>query len=252
MKEMSAEEKSRAHVVPFAVFMGLLLLFTFADPIVRWNHPLAPWWRRAPEHWFYPLQAFICAGVLWKYRRAYQWNISWKASALAVVAGAVGIGFWLLPTTLYDALHLTKDPDNWMKLLGIASRTKDGFEPGIFREPWAFWTTLSLRFFRAVVIVALVEEIFWRGWLMRVVNDRGGNLWKQPFGEASWRSWGLVTGAFTLAHAPIDWAGAIVFGSLMYGVCVRTKSLAACVLMHAVANFLMGCYIMAYGKYGLW
>jgi hypothetical protein len=33
---------------------------------------------------------------------------------------------------------------------------------------------------------------------------------------------------------------------------VRSKNLGACVIMHATANFLMGCYIMAYGKYGLW
>jgi hypothetical protein len=55
-----------------------------------------------------------------------------------------------------------------------------------------------------------------------------------------------------LAHAPVDWAGALVFGSLTYGLCVWSKNLGACVVMHAVANFLMGVYVMAYGKYGLW
>ena len=39
---------------------------------------------------------------------------------------------------------------------------------------------------------------------------------------------------------------------LTYALCVWSKNLGACVVMHAVANFLMGLYIMAYGKYGLW
>ena len=55
-----------------------------------------------------------------------------------------------------------------------------------------------------------------------------------------------------LAHAPVDYAGAFVYGSLTYLLCVWSKNLGACVIMHATANLLMGLYIMAYGKYGLW
>jgi membrane protease YdiL (CAAX protease family) len=57
---------------------------------------------------------------------------------------------------------------------------------------------------------------------------------------------------FVLAHAPIDYAGAIVYGSLTYAVAVYTKSLLACVVMHGVANGAMGVYALYYGKLGLW
>jgi len=87
---------------------------------------------------------------------------------------------------------------------------------------------------------------------MRFVCDWEGDYWQQPFGRADWRSYGIVTLVFMLAHGPLDWAGAFVYGSLTYGLCVWSKNLGACVAMHATANLLMGAYIMAYGKYGLW
>ena len=163
----------------------------------------------------------------------------------------VGIGLWLLPTTLYDYWHLSGETSGLYSLLGIESRV-DGFDPGNFESPAAYWAAVGFRFLRAVVVVALAEEILWRGFMMRFVCDWEGDYWHQPFGRASWSSYAIVTALFVLAHAPDDYAGALVYGSLTYVLCVWSKSLGACVVMHAVANLLMCIYIMAYGKYGLW
>ena len=110
----------------------------------------------------------------------------------------------------------------------------------------------GMRFFRATVVVALAEELFWRGFLMRFVCDWEGDYWRQPFGRASWLTYLIVTGLFIFSHDSMDWAAAWVYGSLTYLLCVLSKSLGACVMMHATANFLMGLYIIAYGKFGLW
>ena len=50
----------------------------------------------------------------------------------------------------------------------------------------------------------------------------------------------------------VDWAAAFVWGTLMYCCAIWTRSLLACVVMHGVANFLMGWYALSFGKYGLW
>ena len=245
------EQKTRAHVVPFAVFMGFLFLLQVAATFLEWDHPAAPWWRRDVTQWVYPLQSFIVLGLVayyWKFFK-FDWSLKW--SVIGVIFGAVGIGFWLLPTTLYDAWGLTGKTEGWMKWVGIAKRD-DGFDPNMFESPFAYWASLSMRFLRAAVVVALVEEIFWRGFVMRFCMDWEGNYWKQPFGRAHWRSYAIVTGLFIVAHAQVDYAGAFVYGSLTYLLCVWSKNLGACVIMHAVANFLMGVYAMAYGKYGLW
>ena len=53
-------------------------------------------------------------------------------------------------------------------------------------------------------------------------------------------------------HQPGDYLGALIFGTLMYFLCVRTKSLAACVIMHAIANLILGIYVMKTRLWGFW
>lgn len=249
--QQDPEQLTRAHVVPFAVFMGFMVLLQLVGGFIEWKHPDAPWWRRDPAQFVYPVQTFVALGILIHYRRFYRFDWTVKWSLVGVVFGAAGIGLWLLPSSLHDAWGLKGETSGVLKLLGVTERN-EGFDPGIFRNPLAWWTSLVLRFFRAAVVVALVEEIFWRGFLMRFVCDWEGDYWKQPFGRANWLSYAVVTGLFILAHAPVDYAGAFVYGSLTYLLCVWSKSLGACVVMHATANFLMGLYIMKTGHYGLW
>lgn len=242
---------TRAHVLPLAVFMGFMILLQLVGGWIEWKHPDAPWWRRDPAQFIYPLQSLVAVVLLVRYWSCYTFDWSWRWCLVGAGFGVVGIALWLTPTTLYDWMGLEGKTTGWLKWLGVAER-REGFDPGIFEHPAAWWTSLVLRMFRAVVVVALVEEIFWRGFLMRFVCDLEGDYWKQPFGRADWRSYVATTVLFMFAHGSLDWAGALIYGSLTYLLCVWSKSLGACVIMHAVANFLMGLYAVAFGKYGLW
>lgn len=242
----------KRQVIPFGIFMGFLLLLQVAGSFLTIDLPSQPWWRRAPEQWIYPLQTLACLVVLVRWWRSYEFEWSLKWSLIGVVFGVVGIAFWILPTHLHGLLGLG-DAGGWWRWLGVVER-KDGFDPAsLFGEgTGAYWLALVMRFVRAVVVVALVEEIFWRSFAMRLVVDWDGDYWTQRFGRASWRSYGLVTGLFVLAHAPVDYAGAWVYGSLTYLICVWSRNLGACVIMHAVANLLMGLYAVKTGTLGLW
>ena len=55
-----------------------------------------------------------------------------------------------------------------------------------------------------------------------------------------------------LIHSPSDYFGAYIYGSITYFVAVKTKSLCACIIMHAVANFLLGCYVLKTENFGYW
>jgi CAAX prenyl protease-like protein len=242
---------TRAHVIPFVAFMSFMLVLMLLGYLIEWKHPDAPWWRQDPAQFVYPVQTLVTLGFLAFYWRNYTFHWSLKWSLIGIVFGAVGIGFWLLPTTLYDYWQLKGPTHGVLEAFGVAAR-KEGFDPGIFENPIAYWISLSFRFFRAVIVVALVEEIFWRGFLMRFACDWEGDYWKQPFGRPHWISYLVVTGLFIAAHAPVDYAGAFIYGSMTYLLCVWSKNLGACVIMHATANLLMGIYAMAYGKYGLW
>ena len=238
-----------AHIAPLAVFMLLSSLVTF----IAVKNAELPWWRSAPEHWVYPLQALVVGVLLVFFWKHYTFR-PLREIQLAAWCGIIGIAYWILPAHYYATSHdpdIATDRSIWW--LGFVARN-DGFNPFIFPEhSAAWWTTVALRFFRLVIIVPLVEEIFWRGFLMRwcVAGD------DKPFtsvamGTHTWKAFLITTAGVVLVHQPEDWLGALVFGSLMYGLCVRTKSLAACVLMHAVANLLLGLYVMKTRQWGFW
>jgi CAAX prenyl protease-like protein len=235
-----------AHIAPFAVFM----LFTALVPAVAIKNSALPWWRSAPEHWIYPLQTIVCGALLiflWK-------NYSFKPTrgfVLATVLGVVSIVIWILPAHLFHAWKANEIQS--IPLLGFAARS-EGFDPTIFEhDRFAYPLVIIMRFIRMIIVVPLVEEILWRGWLMRwlVSND------EKPFtsvqtGTHTWKAFVITTACVVIVHQPEDYLGALIFGSLMYFLCVRTKSLAACVWMHAVANLVLGIYVLKTRQWGFW
>jgi CAAX prenyl protease-like protein len=102
------------------------------------------------------------------------------------------------------------------------------------------------------VTVPLVEELCWRGFVMRALADPDRPFPETPFGTHRWKSYFVVTALVTVAHRPEDWIGAWIFGSLVYAVAVRTRSMAACVLAHAVANGFLGIVVVATRQWGYW
>ncbi len=243
--------RTLAHVAPFGVFMLFQFLGDFVGSKILWEHEAAPWYQQWPEQLFYPIQALATLAVLVFFWKNYELKWSAKWVFWGALAGVLGIGLWLLPTTLYDYWGMTGKPEGfWAELSGLAPR-KEGFNPGVFHGG-AVWASLLLRLLRAVVVVALLEEIFWRGFLMRFLLKMDGDYWQVPFGKPAWISFLVVTGAFVIAHGQVDRLGALVYGTLTYGFCVWSRSLLGCVVMHGVANALMAWYALSFAKYGLW
>lgn len=237
-----------AHVAPLAVFLGLSSLV----PLIAVENTMLPWWHHAPEQWVYPLQTLVVGALLWLFRRHYTFAPI-RGLSLAAAFGVLGILWWCLPVLLWQKLTASGVTiPEWCEWLGLAER-KEGFDPTLLNEQ-PFWQAgaLLMRFVRMVIVVPFVEEIFWRGFLMRFVQSDGGDFWRIPFGRHSWPAFAISTLGFMLVHDKTDWLGALGFGSLMYLLAIRTKSLAACVLMHAVANLLLGGYVVATRQWGFW
>jgi len=235
-------------VLPLLLFMALNAL----PGLFRVENSELPWHVRAPEHWVYPLQTVLCAVVLVLFRRHYVFK-PWRGLGLALVLGIAGIALWIAPALLREqwvAQGVT--PAAWWKWLGLVERVK-GFDPMIAQHsPLWFGVVLGFRFARMALVVPLVEELFWRGFLMRYLLAEDGRFEKIPFGTHAWKVFWLVTAAVMLIHSPEDWPGAFVWGSLVYFLAVRTKSLGACVFMHAVGNLALGLYVMQTQQWGFW
>ena len=237
-----------AHVLPLAVFM----VFLMVPDWFRIENPLLPWWRHSPEQWVFPLQTVVVGWLLLAMREHYVFKPV-RGLGLAIVLGVIGIVLWFAPSLYYQKLiadGATEQP--WWKWLGLAKREK-GFDPSFFSDQ-TFWyvSALVMRFARMVIVVPLVEELFWRGFLMRYLQADGESFLKVPFGQHSWKAFGIVTALVVVAHQTEDYLGALIWGTLMYWLTVRTKSLTACLLMHAVANLILGLYVLKTKQWGFW
>jgi hypothetical protein len=241
------ESAAAAHIAPLFVFMALLMVPGW----FRIENSELPWHQRAPEQWVYPLQTLLCGLLLLFFRRHYM-LMPWRGLGLALLLGVLGILAWIAPAWCFQKLGAPADVPSWWSWLGLVER-REGFDPTVL-DAWPAWQNAAIiaRFLRLVVIVPLVEELFWRGFLMRWLNADGGPWQSVPFGTHTWRAFGIVTLLVVLAHDTADYLGALVWGSLIYALAVRTRSLGACVLMHAVANLLLGIYALQTRQWGFW
>lgn len=246
---------SRLRSSATAAYVLPLLLFTLMGSLpgmFRVENSELPWHIRAPEHWVYPLQTLLCAAVLFFFRRHYVFK-PWRGLGLATLLGIVGIAVWVAPAMLRESLiqhgHAAA---SWWPWLGMAERLK-GFDPTIAQDS-ALWFSLvvGMRFARMVLVVPFVEELFWRGFLMRYLLTEDGRFERVAFGTHRWKAFWIVTTAVMLIHNSEDYLGAFGWGSLMYLVAVRTRSLGACVFMHAVGNLALGLYVMKTQQWGFW
>ncbi len=229
------------------------MVFTLFMSVPGWfriENAALPWYQRGPEHWVWPLQCVVCGAVLAFFWRHYEFK-PWRGLGLAVLLGCMGIVCWIAPNIIFHHYSLT---EGWWKHLGVMDRP-DGFDPTILdSHPAGKTASIFMRFVRMVVIVPLVEELFWRGFLMRyIVAEKRGIDWRRvPFGTHHWLSFVIVTTGVTIIHNTEDWAAAFVWGALMYWLAVRTKSLGACVVMHAVGNLILGIYVLQTRQWGFW
>ncbi len=223
-----------AHVAPFGIFMGFLILVGATDRLALdlGLGKLSPLFLNS-AFVLYPIQTIVCAAALWIYRREYFFTP--HSFLWGLVAGVAVLAIWLAPQVIF----------------GQPPRT-EGFDPTRF-EPGssAYWFTVVMRFVRLAVVVPFVEEIFWRGFLMRYLIDSQGFA-KVAFGTYKPISFFGVALLFTLVHSPDDYPAAFLAGCAYNGLAVYTRSLSACVFAHAVTNLLLGFYIMATKQWGFW
>ncbi len=224
----------RTCVYPFVLFLGFNLLLAAVSGL-QWEHPAAPWWQREPRMWLYPVQTLVCAAYLWHVRRRITWDWAWKPCLLGALLGGIGIAIWLVP---YVA--------GWVPAEGgfCPEEVFGAGHPAVVAE-YAF------RFARAVLVVPLVEELFWRGFLMRWCVNREFPQ-QVPLGTPGWLGYVVTTVCFVSIHTPQDYVGAFVFGTLAYWLVVKTRRLMPAVTMHAVANLIMGICAVSCNLPHLW
>lgn len=158
------------------------------------------------------------------------------------VSIAVGLGvfvLWIAPDALFPAWR-----SHWLFQNAIAGRIKTSIPP-------AELTTLMLvlRTARAAVLVPIIEELFWRGWLVRWLQD--ARFDRVPIGRFTPMAFWATTLLFAAEHGPF-WEVGLIAGAI-YNLWIRkSKSLGDAIIAHATTNLSLSVYVIVRGNWSYW
>lgn len=212
---------SLPYVLPFAAFFVFLAL--------EGRLALSPVWE-------YPLRVVLLSAILWYFSRHV---ISFR---MPHAMASVGLGIavfvlWIAPDLLVPGYR-----EHWLfnnSIVGGAPAPSQSYAtlPAL---------ALVFRVVRAVVIVPIIEELFWRAWLMRWLIKP--DFESVPMGAFALQSFAITAALFAAEHGSF-WLVGLIAGILYNWWMVRTKSLGDCILAHAVTNACLCAYVIASGKW---
>lgn len=197
---------------------------------------------------WYPLgyAAVVVAAsiVTWRLLRGSRIIVPHARIVEGVLVGIFGIVVWIVLSRLRLEDHISAYLPEW-----LSPGERSGYDP--FQElsqPWAVWSFITARVVGLSIVVPVVEEVFWRGFLLRWITSPD---WEHvPLGKFDLKSFLGVTLLFTLAHP--EWLAAACYCMLLNGLLYRTRDLWNCIVAHAVSNLLLAIYILTTGTWWLW
>lgn len=158
----------------------------------------------------------------------------------SVVLGVAVFAVWVGPDVLWPAWR-----NSFLFQNSLVGQARTSLPAAALSDPWA----IALRTARAVLVVPILEELFWRGWLMRWIAEP--DFRKLPLGHYQARSFWIVAVLFALEHGSfwdVGFAAGIIYNWWM----VRTKCLGDLIVAHAVTNACLCWFVVAGGHWQYW
>jgi len=110
------------------------------------------------------------------------------------------------------------------------------------------WLTFWFHMFGTTVLIAIIEEFFYRGFMYRWMQ--GSPFFKIDPGKLHWPMLLLVSVFFSVSHFEI---GAAVICGIAFGLLyIKTQDIWAAIIAHGTTNFLLGLYVIKYNAYQFW
>ena len=223
------QSSSLPYVGPYVAFLLLLTL-----PLLA---PLAPLLYQGG---FVAAMLLIIAAAARRAPELRPANLRLGNALGSAAAGVAVFLIWIAPDRLFPGYRHHLLFEN--ALTGTAA---GGLAESARSQPAVVW----LRAFRAVAIVPLVEEAFWRAWLMRWLIRQ--DFLAIPLGTWSVRSFWMVALLFAAEHGSY-WDVGLAAGVIYNAWMLRTRSLGDAVLAHAVTNGCLSAYVVAAGRWEYW
>jgi membrane protease YdiL (CAAX protease family) len=226
-------------VLPMAVFLGILALGGYASD----------WFGEFGGYVVaYVARTLIVGGILiWLWKRLMA-PVKWTHLGQGVIFGIIGTFQWIGCDKLLLAAQekLTPDPESAGRIIFTLLGTvnpQDGYN--LFeRIDSPIWLVLFIvvRLLGPVLVVPVMEEIFWRDWLWRGIIAPS-NFRLAKVGEWDATAFIVTSLAFAVVHP--QRLVAVLWGLLVAWLLIRTRSLGSIIVMHAVTNLLLGFWVLS-------
>lgn len=222
-----------AHILPFAVFMS----FIAVEGILPWlNENCIITLQPSGPLYLYPVKTMVVGALLLYFRKHYQ-EISLRqvarpsALTAAMVAGVVVFVLWIR-----------------MDWLLPFQKPTPGYNPDLIANDMHRAALIAFRLAGASIVVPIMEEIFWRSYIARMVINP--DFESVSVGTFTWASFLLTVLLFGLEHQFI--IAGLMAGIIYHVLLCRTKSIAACIIAHGITNFILGLYVIVTNKWHFW
>ena len=211
------------YIAPFLTFVGILAL----------ERVMA-----VPPEWLYPVRFCLVAGMI----AAVSWPyLSFRPSApfASMAIGVAVFAIWIGPDVLFGYRH------HWLFENALTGSAASSLSPQLKSNiPFIVLRTTS-----SALLVPILEELFWRGWMMRWLIDT--DFLKVPLGKYVPSAFWIVAVLFASEHGSY-WEVGLAAGVVYNWWIIRTRNLADCILAHAVTNAVLAAYVIWTGRWQYW
>ncbi|MDB5906146.1 MAG: prenyl protease-related protein [Massilia sp.] len=213
-----------ARILPFFTYLAFLAI---GELLSRLG------WSAAELRWLYGARIGAVALVLAIFWRQYDELKTFRLSAArvltALVAGVVVLVLWV---------NLSA---GWMTI-GAAA----GFDPTTAGR--IDWPLAAMRIAGAALVVPVMEELFWRSFLMRWIDTPAFQSLEPS--QVSVKSLILTSVLFGFEHNL--WLAGVVAGLAYSALYIRHRTIWSPILAHAVTNGLLGVWVVVTSSWSYW
>jgi CAAX prenyl protease-like protein len=208
-------------VLPFLIFIGLL--------VVQQAVPVPAWLRFT----------LSMAAILAVSRVPLLGGPS--KPILSILVGIAVFVVWIGPDQIAPGWHHSILFDN-----AVMGHPAGNTPPASKNDP----IFLLFRIAISVVAVPILEELFWRGWVMRWIVDPK-DFERVPLGTFAAAAFWLTAILFASEHGSF-WDVGLAAGIVYNWWMIRTRNLWDCILAHAVTNGLLAAWVIGAGQWQYW
>jgi CAAX prenyl protease-like protein len=215
-------------ILPFAAYLAFIVI---GDVLERLGV------RQDTLRWLYPAKIALVALLLALFWRQYrELSRDFSRFPLAPSHALTALATGVLVLVLWIALDA-----KWM-IVGSPA----GFDPRVGGR--IDWLLVAIRIAGAALVVPVMEELFWRSFLMRWVD--AADFESVEPSQLTHKSFVITVLLFGVEHNL--WLAGIVAGAAYSLLYMRHRNLWSPILAHAVTNGLLGVWVVRTGSWSYW